>query len=51
MDNLDQDLGGLPILKKSDAQTSDLGDLPILKKKSWDFRIFTFRITITITSR
>jgi hypothetical protein len=33
MDNLDQDLGGLPILKKSDAQTSDLGDLPILKKK------------------
>jgi len=33
MDNLDQDLGDLPILKKSDASTSDLGDLPILKKK------------------
>ena len=33
--DLDQDLGGLPILKKSSESTSeDLGGLPILKKKA-----------------
>jgi len=33
--DLDQDLGGLPILKKSSESTSeDLGGLPILKKKN-----------------
>ncbi len=32
MDNLDQDLGGLPVLKKT-TSSDDLGELPILKKK------------------
>jgi hypothetical protein len=50
MDNFEnQDLGGLPILKKeTPSQEKDLGGLPILKKKRiYTFRIFGYTITIS----
>ena len=53
MDNFEnQDLGGLPILKKeTPSQEKDLGGLPILKKKNLhlqDFRLHHYHLKISL---